>query len=412
MNLFFLARRNLTLHLPTTLVQIAAMGAVCAVLVLWSGFADGFRTLVYRAATHLLLGEAEIHHAAYMRSESVYDTVPFDAALEKAITTENFSVAPRLYNYALAAGQNLSRGIKVVGIDADRERTVTDIHRHLASGSFIGAAGKRGVVVGSDLADALQLAVGGQIVIFGQAADGGLASDIFTVSGILLPVNGAVDQRYVYMDQADFRQFFLVEKGVHELVLRRLAQKGEIGDKIALDGVRKIYAGAAVEGWRELRPGLSAILDLLGYTLYGTLIFVYFALGSIVLNTKLMAVLDRQREYGVMQAVGMSRGQVVALTLIETMFGVAFASLLALAIAVPGALYLEQHGIDLSHVVHRIAYSEMMLDPVLQGHFGLWQFMCPFIFLWITAPLAALYPALIASRVDPASAIATGRSGR
>ena len=412
MNLIYLARRSLARDLPMTMIQILGMGAVCAVLIVWSSFAVGFRSMVYGAATRLLLGEAQVHHESYMNSESIYDTVAFDDASARALAAVNFAVAPRLYSYALAAQANSSRGIKVVGIDPDRENKVSDIHNHLASGNFIDAGSKGTVSVGSDLAEALQLTVGGEIIIFGQAADGGLTSGIFKVAGILLPVNATVDQRHVYMNQADFRELFLVEKGVHELVLRHESARGVSVGADDLSEIRKIYPAASVQGWRELRPGLAGILDLLGYTLYGTLFFVYLALGSIILNMKLMAVLDRLREYGVMQAVGMGRGQIMSLIFTEAMLRALGACVVALALGIPGGLYLQQHGIDLSHLVKRIAYSEMMLEPVLYGHLGPWQVINPLLFLLVMAPLAALYPAWIASHIDPAQAISKGRSGR
>ena len=412
MNLVSLAHRNLALRPQNFLVLVTGMGAVCTALILWSGFATGFRTLIYRAATHLLLGEAQIHQAAYAVSESIYDTVDFDDAHERALADAHFKVAPRLYSYALAAQGSLSRGIKVVGIDPKRERQVSDIHRHLASGNFFDTGTGPSVVVGSDLAEALQLTIGGDIVVFGQAADGGLASGVFRIAGILLPVNDAVDQRHVYMNTADFRNLFLIERGVHELVLRGIDGDDSIGRKVELEKVRKVYPGTLVQDWRELRPGLSGILDLLGLTLYGTLLFVYFALGSIVLNVQLMQVLARQREYGIMQAVGMARRQVIILTVLESMLCALAATLLAVVIGVPIGFYLEQHGLDVSHVVRRIAFSEMMLEPVLYGKLGPWQVICPVLFLWVTAPLAALYPAIVASSVDPAVAIATGGSRR
>ncbi len=431
MRLTFLALRNLSREPKRTANRIIGQALVCCVLIIWSSLAGGFSETIYETATALVLGDAQIHHRDYTRSESIYDRIPFDESHAGKLATLGYAAAPRLYAYALAAQSEGSQGIKIIGVNPAQEARVTRIHGHLGSGTWL-AGHPTEVVLGYQLARTLKLGLGQQIVLLGQAADGSLTNGLFTIAGILKPLSASVDQRAVYMNAPDFRELFAVADGVHELVLKALPPATTTpeskasadattttttqrtgfapGANLDLTPVHAAYPTADVRSWRELKPDLAAILDLLSYTIYFTLTFIYIALGNLLLNIKLMTVLDRTREYGVMRALGMLEVQVVYLVLAEALWLGLFSAVLAAVVAVPIASYLEIYGLDFRFYLDRFAYSGFMLEPILYAKLGLKQVLAPTLFLVIMLPLAALYPAIIAARTSPSAAISGGRN--
>jgi ABC-type lipoprotein release transport system permease subunit len=405
MNLSVLALRNLVREPKRTLIQVLAIGVVCAILIVWTTLTGGFYRTLYGAATNLWLGEAQIHHSRYSLFESIYDTIAFDKDHAEAILAAGYHAAPRLYAFALAAQPQGSRGIKLIGVDHRREMQVTSLHKHLAQGRWLNGVTPKEVVIGSQLAQDLGLSIGGELVIMGQAANGSLASDLYRVTGVMAPISQGADQRYVFINDDEFRNLFLIDSGSHEVVLRRTNAEAMPAINGGFNQLAKLYSGQDLRTWRELKPTLAGALDLLGYTTFFTLTFVYIAIAGFMVNIKLMAILDRTKEYGVMRALGMVEWQLMALIFLETIWICFFSLLVALAMGVPAALYIEKFGIDLRSVVSSASFIGVVVEPVLIGTFGWYQVIVPTLFLFVMLPLASLYPGWIAAKTSPSVAM-------
>jgi len=402
MNIPVLAFRNLLRNPKRAALKVAGIAVITAVMIIWGSFGRGFSELLRHNAVALELGDLQVHHRNYLASDGVYDFLdqPVDfPAFERL----GLAAAPRLYSYALAAAGEQSAGILARGVTLGREEQVTSVHRHIGQGQWLSADDAKGVVVGAQLAKILNLKVGDDLVVIGQALDGSLASDRFTVRGILRLANQNIDRRSVYMAEEAFRGFFLMTAGFHEIAFRQL----NIGQALAADveNVAALFPGAAVKTWRERNPVLARMLEVQGLTIYFTLAFIYLALGGLILNSMLMTIFDRMKEFGVMKAIGMSPVRVFALIVSETLWLAVFAAGVSLIVGLALAYYFQAHGLSLSFLVDRFSFAGMTLEPILYGVVGLKQALAPVIFLLAMMPLAAFYPAWKAAVVKPIEAL-------
>lgn len=259
------------------------------------------------------------------------------------------------------------------------------------------------MLVGRDLARQLRLKSQSELILVAQARDGSLANEIFRVRGVLKSINSEADNRAVVMLASDFREFFLMPHGVHEIALRRLDQRQPLA--AALSSVNSLGLPLVTQTWRDLRPMLARMLDLLSVTTYFTLSLTYVALGILMLNMSFMTVNDRMREYGIMKALGTPPTQQAGLVVCEVLWLAFFAALAALAWAWPLASYWATQGLDFTDVIGRFAFAGMNLEPKLYPHIGMRQIAVPIASMLVFMPLFAFYPAWEMARLRPLQAL-------
>lgn len=414
MNFFLLALKNLRRHPGHTTLKVAGIGAATAAIGLWGMLTGGFADELQRTATRVELGLVQAHHSRYLAMANLYDTVNLSPDQTVELERAGISVAPRLFGFALVGAGDQSVGVRVRGIAPAAEKKITSINNHLSSGVWLNDQDQNAVIIGIDLAKNLSVDVGAELVLVGQAADGSLANDLFRVKGILKTINQEFDRRTVIVGETTFREFFAVQNGAHELAFSA-AVKSAVGEHPGSikSSIELVIGGGngpesdqvQVQTWREIKPALARTLDMLKVTSLFSLIFTYIALGCLVVNSIMMMVFDRMREYGVMKALGTEPLLIVKLILSEAWWLGLLAGGVAIVVTAPVAWYWHQHGLDLSFYVDQVSFGGFVIEPRIYASLGPRQIFLPLVFLMITMPLAALYPALKAAQVEPIEAL-------
>lgn len=414
MNFFLLALKNLSRHPSHTILKATGIGAATAAIALWGMLTGGFADQLQRTATRVELGLVQLHQKSYLEMANLYDTVVLAADQAMELEQAGIYAAPRFFGYALVGAGDQSVGVRVRGIAPSAEKNITSIDSHLSVGTWLTDLDQNAVIIGSDLAQSLTASVGSELVLVGQAADGSLANDLFRVKGILKTINQEFDRRTVIVSETSFRSFFVSEQGAQELAFSA-KMNSDIGEnpgaiKVLLEKVleknsRQSVGTLKLQTWREIKPALARTLDMLKVTSLFSLIFTYIALGCLVVNSIMMMVYDRMREYGVMKAMGTEPRTIVQLILSEAWWLGLIAGGIAVVLTAPVAWYWHQNGLDLSFYVERVSFGGFVIEPRIYASLGVRQIFLPLIFLLITMPLAALYPALKAAKIEPIEAL-------
>jgi ABC-type lipoprotein release transport system permease subunit len=293
------------------------------------------------------------------------------------------------------------------GVDAYTMRAgVSTLESLVRKGSFLAPDDGYQALIGRLLARNLKVDVGDEIVLLGQGRDGSIAASAVRVKGVFESGQDEFDRSTVQIPMAAFQEVYAMRGGVHELVVvcEDLDSVPAVKQSLAsaLAGVEK---GLAVLDWKELMPGLvqSIQMDLaVGFIFYVILILV---VAFSILNTFLMAIFERKKEFGVLLALGSTPGRISRMILAEcglmTGLGIAAGILLGAAVT----LYFEVSGIAFSGA-----------EEILR-QFGLPERMYPELSLLSTAigagvvllitSFAVIYPALRVLRLRPVEAIST-----
>ncbi len=376
---------------------------------LWGGlFASGIFTGMYdtmvNAAIDRQYGHLQIHERQFRRERLIGMFIPgADSIVSRLKAIPGVTgVTGRTIIDAMASSSTSNQGIAIVGVDPAAERSVSSIAHRLIEGSYFEGNQRNPIVIGRKLAEKLSLRLHGKIVLAFQNIDGTIVYGAFRIAGIFDTEADAFDGTTVLVRSADLGS--LTGKSmVHEIAVRLATNDSlaSISPRVTRD-----YPALAVETWKDLAPDLRLTAESSDITMEIFLGIILLALLFGITNTMLMSVLERTREFGMLMAVGMKRGRVFMMVVIETLFlsltgsivgvalGVASVWLTALTGGISLAWFsagLSAYGISstLMPVVHAAVY------PVLAG------------MVVGSACAAAVYPAMKAIQLNPASAIAT-----
>ena len=396
--LFSVAWRNLFRHKRRTFLTASAMGIAVAMCLATVVFSDGIYAMMGDALVTQNLGHVQLHDGEYPSTQQPWLTVD-DALLERIDGVEGVEATTgRLYGHALMGGDERSAGVKLIGVVPSREEALSPLSDRMAAGAFLTDDSRGEVVLGVGLAEELEVTVGDEVVIIGQATDGSMANELLEVTGVVATGRALVDRGAGYVHLQDLQAILALEGQVHEVLV--VGASPDLADplKAGVEGVEGTD-GLLVRTWSEADPVTAQMLSMqnVGILIFVVIIFGVAALG--ILNTMLMAVFERVREFGLMKALGLTPPKIVTLVLME-------ASLLGvLALVFGGALgglfawYSVTSGIDMG--LEGMEQMGVRFDPIVKGVIRPGAIAGVFASLFAVCVVAAIWPAVRAALLKP-----------
>ena len=315
-------------------------------------------------------------------------------------------VAFRANGFVLASSRDRTYGAFVVGIEPEREGALSTLKSIVREGSYLAGEDDGEALLGELLAKNLRVGIGDELTVIGQGRDGSVAATVLTVKGIYRSGQDEFDRSSIHIPLRTFQEVFSMGGTVHEVVILADTLSGvpEIKKKIQETIRRNGQGDLVVLDWQELMPGLvQAIqMDLVSGLIFYLILVIVVAFS--ILNTFLMAILERTREFGVLLAIGMTPKRLMTLVLEES----ALMTLLGIAAEVVFGMlltgYYQEHGIVISgateimrqyglpeRIYPRLSWLSVILGPVV---------------VFFITVLTALYPAFRVKRLRPVDAMA------
>ncbi len=409
-----LAWRNLWRNRRRTFITMAAIAFGYAMLLFVACLMAGLRWQMIQNGTCLVMSQIQIHAPDYYPNRPLQKTLGGRkgtdvSALLASISADRrvSAVAPRVYGYALLSAAHRSAGVELMGVVPDQEPKITILNTQIAKGTYLSTRLPKGVVIGDKLASTIGIGLNSEIVLLTQAADGSMGNDVYTVVGILHTGLDAVDRGLVLMTLPTLQDLLhLAPARIHEvgIKLTNISAASNVAAGLQLKLGKNLPV--RVMAWPELAPELANYVQF-NHGVTVVLFFIFFLVAVIgVMNTMLMAVYERTREFGMLMAVGMRPAQVIELILTEAA-GLGVASLVVgAALGVPLLWYLQVHGLDLGGATGEV----VSVAGVVVGH--LWYGRQDFpaysqaaVGLAATALVSALYPAWRAAKLRPTEAM-------
>lgn len=405
MKILRMAWRNLWRNGRRTLVTVGAMTLALWTMVIYTSLMQGMLGSMERTLLDVELGEIQIHADGYRERPSIWERIEDPDALLAALDSTGLRSSARLLGGALVASGDASTGAVLKGLRPERDALVSDVHQRLDRGEWLDPSDPTGVVLGYRLARTLGIDVGDELVALSQATDGSMANDLFRVRGVLQSLSDETDRATLFVVEDQFRSFFSLEDGAHQVIVR---SGEELGLAAAAGVVEEAAASSApgveVKSWRDLLPGLANILDSAQAAVQVVAFIVYVVIAILILNAMLMAVFERIREFGVLKAIGVSPGRVLALILTEGALQAALAVTAGLVAAAPALWFVTTRGIDVGQL-GGTAIMGVSMDQVWTGALDSATIAGPVVILLFIVALAVLVPAVKAARISPVEAI-------
>jgi len=403
MKILSIASRSVFRNWRRTLITTLAMGFSGFIMILFAALMAGMLQTSERNAVAMNLGDIQIHAKGYRDDPDLYNRIDNTADLVNKLQQAGFHATQRIYGFGLAAAGSASAGVQMRGVSLKNEATVTQVHKHVMQGQWLADSDPMGVVIGRKLARTLGVRPGNEVIIIGQATDGSMANDLYTVRGILKSIGEEVDRAGFFMVERSFRELMVLPEGAHEIAVMRPDRSSDLESATAQ--VAAIARGYETLNWRQLQPVIARLLDLADAQTIIMILITYVAVAMVILNAMLMSVFERIREFGIMKAIGVTPWQLMTLVYSETMIQVVIASVISLASGWSAAHYFQKNGIDLSAIASSTSFGGVAIDPIWNAHVTTEALALPVVFLFIIAAAAVIYPAIKAAVIRPVKAI-------
>lgn len=408
-----IAWRNLGRNRKRTLLCAGAIGLGQLTLVFVNCMMAGMYEEMLKTITGPLVGHVQVHHPEWREERSMELALDGYSSLKRRIEAVPGvgRVYPRVFGAVLVApGErrktpaDAETGM-IVGVDVEGEAGDGGLLEGVAPERM--PAGRR-VVMGKSLARRLGVERDSAIAVIGQDADEFPVSDLMRVGEIVRASTEVVSMMGVVMSLDAAQGFLGLPDRVHEIVIHG---EGEVdaGELAARVKALPELKGAEVLSWREAVPELVGFFDMKDWmdVIFVAIMFVAAAAG--IVNTIMMAVFERTREIGTLLAVGARPGRIVWMIFLESVMlgviGVAAGSVLGTALV----LVTGRTGIDYAALAGmdemELAYKGMNFSYVMYPIFEIRHVVFGFAAVTVTAALASVWPALRASRLEPAEAM-------
>jgi ABC-type lipoprotein release transport system permease subunit len=347
------------------------------------------------------LSHIQVHHPAFRSEQEAMYTVPDGHKLYSALLNDprNLAVTARLVSTGMVNAAGGSAGAVFVGVDPVTEQRVSGIYRSIVEGSYLKDSSKHEVVVGQKLARKLRLKVKSKLVLLGQDKQGELASGAFRIIGIYKTNNEPFDESHVFLHRNQLGSLTGTTGEFHEIAL--LLNNPDDVDAEA-ERLTKVRPDLEVKSWMELSPEMKLLVGVFDEYMLVLMLIIFLAVAFGIVNTMLMAVLERSRELGMMFAVGMNKPKVFLMVSLETLILMLVGLPVGILAGILTVWYTGVNGIRFgsSDMMSNFGFTNVVYPVLTTDH--IW--VAGLVITCITL-IASLYPSYRAIRIKAVEAI-------
>ncbi len=396
-----LAWRNLWRHRGRTAAILFALALGVWSMVSLAALSRGSLEQQLTKAILHLTGHIQIHAPGY-RDDPVIEhrfnslTPEIAAALSRPEVT---AWAARVRVPAVVASERESAGVTLVGIDPPRERSLSFIANAITEGRYLESAEESGVLLGRKLAERLETGLGRRVVLMSQDIHNDVADRGFRVVGIFDAEPEAVETNFVFIGRATAQQLLRLDDTVSEISLMT-ANRNRLDEILA--SLRSASPDLDVQPWTVVEPLLVLTEKIVNVILIIWYVIVFTAMSFGLVNTLLMAVFERTREFGLFQALGMPPRHILGQVLAESLILLGMALVAGNALAW-GTVYWLEDGLDLSAFAQ--GFEMFGISPIIYPALTAGDIAAANVLVFVLGLVASLYPAWRAARHVPVEAL-------
>lgn len=397
------AWRNVWRNTTRSLAVILALATGLMGALFIASMANGMMDKWVKTAIDNELSDLQLHNRDYLITEELGKTMDQEllrAQLESDSNIASFSF--RVKVDGMAATANNSIQVTGIGVDPETESGVTNIHNLIEEGSYFKSESNfKSIVLARKMADQLKVELDSKVILTLADVEGNIAYENFKVTGIFATTNSMFDESTVFFRRDELARILRLEPGqVHEAAAR-IIDPERLEETV--DGLNQRITGVKAESWKELNPTLkvtASTMKLYNYIVVGV---VLLALIFGIVNTMLMAILERTREIGMLNALGFSRPKIAKMIIAETVFLCLVGACMGNLLSFIAIGYFGNRGIHFERFTE--GFESFGLSAEVFPILGNEMYFTITIMVMVTAVFSSIFPIVRAFKLDPAEAI-------
>jgi ABC-type lipoprotein release transport system permease subunit len=403
---FLLGWRNIWRTPRRTLVIMIAIIIGIWSMIFLGALMRGIADQMVRNSIATLTGHVQVCQKGFRNDpvieNSMQQTTPVLTKLKELLPDGAFWTQ-RVRVNAVAGNARHSAGVTLVGIDPEREAEVSFIGKAVVQGHYLTADDKHGVVVGKALLDKFETKLGRKLVLMSQDTDREIASRAFRIVGVFRAEMEATEKQFAFITIRSAQQMLKMNESISEISVVLPDRKDVV---TMVDSLRAAISSDEYEiySWMDLLPLVTAILKLYDGSIFIWYLVVFIAMGFGIVNTTLMAVFERIREFGLLKALGMKPWWIIREVLTESCLILIIGMAIGNVLSYLSVLSLSGSGIDLSAFAEGLEYFGMsrIIYPVIIAR----DMVLANLVVFVLGILVSLYPAAKAARFTVVRAMA------
>lgn len=341
-----LAWRNLWRHGRRTWLTIGAMVFSNTLLVFSISLQFGSYDMMIDNTLQAYSGHIQLQHPRYLDETKMRYALPDIDIGAQTLRRELglSSVSARAAGFALASSNERSYGLQILGVDAEHEPLVSTLPGLIKQGRYLDPGASEEIVIGSVLARNLKVEPGDELTFLGSGLDDSFAAGVVRVVGVFESGVVDLDRAMAQVNLGYFQETFAMRGHGHSIVVRA-AHIDDVEPLMArISKLPLAGNNTALRHWDELQPGLRQAIQADMASAWFMYVVLIVLVAFSVLNTQLMSVLERTREFGTMMALGLKPSRLSRLVMVETALMTAVGLVLGITLGFLITWYLSKVG--------------------------------------------------------------------
>ena len=353
------------------------------------------------------ISQMQIHDTAFIANSDINAFFKRNSVEEKISESglkNDLKISYRLKLNGMLASASNAVGISANAVNAADEKTVSKIWQQIPDslGTFLPENARMPIVISKKIAEKLKVKLKSKIVFTFTDSNGDMQNLAFRVCGIYKTTNAMLDETEVFVCIDDvFALTSLPENAVHEAAV--MTQNLETCEKI-YPQLKALFPDFDVKDWKTVSPALAMTLEYTDFFALLILGIFMLALSFGIINTMLMAVLERTRELGMLGAIGMGKYKIFSMIMLETLFLTLIGSVTGIILGAVAILPSINSGIDLTPLMSN-NFEDFGFGSIIFPILNIKTFVQITILVIIAGILSAIYPAVKALKLKPLDAI-------
>jgi ABC-type lipoprotein release transport system permease subunit len=369
-------------------------------LIFMIAFYNSFGAAFARNAINYEHSHIQIHNSEYLIEPDIFYQVDDEQAIIQAAMNHDSVLAysGRRKVNGMIASSKTSAGVQIYGIDPPDESKTTSLADQLVDGVYFSKIKRNPVLISLKMADKLKVKIRSKIVLTFQDVEGNITSASCRIEGIFDSKSPKINEGIVYLRKSDLNRLVGAE-GINEFAI--LLESNEQIESV--QSSLQALTNNTVRSYKEVAPEFNLMEESSVVTKQLLTVIIMLALLFGIVNTMLMAVLERTKEIGMLRSIGMHRRKIFAMIMLETSLMGMLAGPVGLLFGYLTILWLGTRGLDLS--IYSEALKEFGFDAIFYPEIQNSTYPALMLVVMLTAFVGAIYPAIKAIRLNPLEAI-------
>lgn len=400
-----LAWKNLWRNRSRTAVTISSVFFAVILSVTTSSLQDGVFDLFVKNMVSFYTGYIQVHKAGYWDQQILDNGFEQKASIENAIKLDNhvYQLAPRIESYALASNEEVTKGCMVVGIMPVDEDQITFLKSKVVAGSYFrDSLLQHTALISEGLADRLAIHLNDTVVLISQGYHGAMAAGKYRIQGILHFGSPQLNDQLLYLTLPVAQEFFTAENILTSYVMDLTST--QYLESTARSLAKSLGREYEVMTWKEMLPEVDQHIQTDKGSMYIIQGILYLLICFGIFGTLLMMMAERKYEMGMLIAIGMKKGKLVMVLLIESVMNVLLGCLAGILASIPIVYYLKEYPIRFSGEMAE-SYRRFGFEPIFPASINAGIFMTQGIIVLVLGFVLSLYPMIKVLRLNPVTAM-------